>query len=181
MLIYCYFFNEFPFGGGKLMQPKNSSLTTLSNEALCKLRDEIAVILNSRAENLLKEVDLLTGGGGRKGIRGREIRKKVAPKYRGPDGETWTGRGLKPRWLTSALNEGTQLKDFLIAVRNEGSENEHSDRASTGSRKKKMVDDRRLSRHRRAGRRLRRPRLTLSHEGGVSKSVADLRPGSSSK
>jgi DNA-binding protein H-NS len=147
------------------MQPKNSSLTTLSNEALCKLRDEIAVMLNSRAENLLKEVDLLTGGGGRKGI-GRDIRKKAAPKYRGPNGETWTGRGMNPRWLTSALNEGKQLEDFLIAARNEGLENKRSDQTRT--RKEEMVHGRR-TKSAKAGRRLRTP-----HLGGVSPPVQPM-------
>lgn len=148
------------------MQPKNSSLTTLSNEALCKLRDEIAVILNSRAENLLREVDLLTGGGGRKGTEGRGIRKKIAPKYRGPIGETWTGRGMNPRWLTSALNEGKQLKDFLIAPRNEGLENKRSDQTRT--RKEEMVHGR-GTKSAKAGRRLRTP-----HLGGVSPPVQPL-------
>ncbi len=41
--------------------------------------------------------------------------KKVAPKYRGPDGETWSGRGLKPRWLVAALKEGKAAESFLIA------------------------------------------------------------------
>jgi DNA-binding protein H-NS len=40
--------------------------------------------------------------------------KKVEPKYRGPNGETWSGRGAKPRWLTIAISEGKQLHDFLI-------------------------------------------------------------------
>ncbi len=45
------------------------------------------------------------------GITGR----KVAPKYRDPaTGNTWTGRGLKPRWLTAALAEGRTLADFTI-------------------------------------------------------------------
>jgi DNA-binding protein H-NS len=26
----------------------------------------------------------------------------------------WSGRGLKPRWLTIAMSEGKQLDDFLI-------------------------------------------------------------------
>lgn len=109
------------------MQPKISSLTTLSNEALCKLRDEIATLLKSRAEDLKRELDRLTGGAVANGrsANGRDngstaVRKKAAPKYRGPDGETWTGRGMKPRWLTRAMNEGKQLKDFMI-VADEGS------------------------------------------------------------
>ena len=41
--------------------------------------------------------------------------KKVAAKYRDPaTGQTWTGRGLKPKWLTAALASGKQLGDFAI-------------------------------------------------------------------
>ena len=100
-----------------LMLPKKSSLDTLSNQALCKLRDEIAEELKSCAENLQREIDHLVGptssatnehrGGPRKGY-------KVEPKYKGPHGEKWSGRGLKPRWLTIAMSEGRQLEDFLI-------------------------------------------------------------------
>ncbi len=44
------------------MQAKKSSLSTLSNEALCKLRDEIAAMLNSRANDLQRQLNQLTGG-----------------------------------------------------------------------------------------------------------------------
>jgi DNA-binding protein H-NS len=108
------------------MQPKKSSLSTLSNEALCKLRDEIAALLNSRAENLRRKLEQLTGRAvahvGKANGEANESkvqRKKVAPKYRGPDGSTWTGRGMKPRWLTSALEEGKKLQDFLIVASEE--------------------------------------------------------------
>lgn len=41
--------------------------------------------------------------------------KKVAPKYRDPkSGATWTGRGLKPKWLMSALATGSAIDDFAI-------------------------------------------------------------------
>jgi DNA-binding protein H-NS len=103
------------------MQPKQSSLSTLSNEALCKLRDEVAALLNSRAEELQRELEQLTGGAvahdrkaNGKGNQSKAQRKKIAPKYLGPDGGTWTGRGMTPRWLTSALKEGKKLEDFLI-------------------------------------------------------------------
>lgn len=39
---------------------------------------------------------------------------KVPPKYRGPNGETWAGRGAKPRWLTTAMKKGKKLDSFLI-------------------------------------------------------------------
>src|SRR5262245_5273847 len=40
--------------------------------------------------------------------------KKVPPKYRGLSGETWAGRGAKPRWLVAAIKGGRKLDDFLI-------------------------------------------------------------------
>lgn len=40
---------------------------------------------------------------------------KVPPKYRDPDtGATWSGRGLKPRWLEAALAAGRSLSDFAL-------------------------------------------------------------------
>ena len=41
--------------------------------------------------------------------------KKVAPKYRDPGtGATWTGRGLKPKWMAAAVAAGKTLGDFAI-------------------------------------------------------------------
>lgn len=40
---------------------------------------------------------------------------KVAPKYRDKaTGETWSGRGLQPRWLKAALASGKKLADFAV-------------------------------------------------------------------
>jgi DNA-binding protein H-NS len=54
--------------------------------------------------------------GGARVIRGGSTLKgrKVSPKYRGPSGETWAGRGAKPRWLAEAMKGGKKLDDFLI-------------------------------------------------------------------
>lgn len=38
----------------------------------------------------------------------------VAAKYRGPNGESWSGRGLTPRWLTSLLAQGRSKEEFAI-------------------------------------------------------------------
>lgn len=39
----------------------------------------------------------------------------VKPKYRDPaTGATWTGRGLKPKWLVSELQKGRPLSEFTI-------------------------------------------------------------------
>lgn len=40
---------------------------------------------------------------------------KIAPKYRDPQtGQTWSGRGLKPKWLTAAIEGGKTLEDFAL-------------------------------------------------------------------
>jgi hypothetical protein len=62
------------------MQPKRHFLSTLSNDTLCKLRDEVAALLNSRR----RELDRSGAANAPKAQR-----KKNAPKYHdGPDGGT---------------------------------------------------------------------------------------------
>ena len=40
---------------------------------------------------------------------------KVAAKYRNAStGESWSGRGLQPRWLKAALASGRKLSDFAL-------------------------------------------------------------------
>jgi DNA-binding protein H-NS len=40
---------------------------------------------------------------------------KVPAKYRDPaTGSTWSGRGLKPKWLEAALAAGRSLADFTV-------------------------------------------------------------------
>jgi DNA-binding protein H-NS len=42
--------------------------------------------------------------------------RKVEPKYRHPDsGDTWTGRGRQPSWVSNALNSGKTLDQLKIA------------------------------------------------------------------
>lgn len=40
--------------------------------------------------------------------------KPVEPKFRGLNGETWSGRGLSPRWLALLVEQGANRDDFLI-------------------------------------------------------------------
>ena len=40
---------------------------------------------------------------------------KVAVKYRNAaTGDSWTGRGLKPKWLKAALESGAKIESFLV-------------------------------------------------------------------
>lgn len=43
-------------------------------------------------------------------------RLAVEPKYRGPNGETWSGRGLMPKWLSNEVAKGAVKEMFLIAA-----------------------------------------------------------------
>lgn len=41
--------------------------------------------------------------------------RKVAPKYRDPvTNETWSGRGLQPKWLRAALEAGRKIEEFAL-------------------------------------------------------------------
>ena len=40
--------------------------------------------------------------------------KTVAPKFRGQNGEVWSGRGLTPRWLATLLEQGRKKEEFAI-------------------------------------------------------------------
>ena len=58
--------------------------------------------------------DLGGGAAGRKrSVRGAA--KSATVKYRGPNGETWSGgRGRKPRWVQEALKAGKKIEDFAV-------------------------------------------------------------------
>ena len=43
-----------------------------------------------------------------------QIGQTVAPKYCGPNGETWTGRGMAPRWLAALIASGKSKEDFAL-------------------------------------------------------------------
>jgi DNA-binding protein H-NS len=85
---------------------------------LRKRVDEMLLEHRAKIEQQLEKMDrtiAVVGGqrifrGGRSALKGR----KVPPKYRGPSGETWAGRGARPRWLVAAIKDGKKLDHFLI-------------------------------------------------------------------
>lgn len=48
--------------------------------------------------------------------RSKMAGKTVAPKYRGPNGETWSGRGLMPRWLATLVSQGQPKENFAVTI-----------------------------------------------------------------
>jgi DNA-binding protein H-NS len=99
-----------------------SKLSSLSVEALFKLRDEVVAALSKRADALKKELMAIGSDYaevGRIAIYGRKkassLKGRKAPiKYRDKAGNTWAGRGAQPRWLTAAVKAGAKRDDFLV-------------------------------------------------------------------
>ncbi|WP_237180145.1 H-NS family nucleoid-associated regulatory protein [Rhodoplanes sp. Z2-YC6860] len=82
-------------------------------DALFKLRDEIAGALESRAADLRKQLERLTGEKPRSGKAGRPSKtagRKVAPQFRSKQDPSvvWSGRGATPRWMKEEM-KGTKL------------------------------------------------------------------------
>lgn len=76
----------------------------------------IAQVKSLMAEHGLTLADL---GSGKASASGKapsaSAGRKVAPKYRNTaTGETWTGRGLQPKWVQAAVASGKKLEDFAI-------------------------------------------------------------------
>src|SRR5438132_860670 len=94
------------------------NLSTMNVQSLMDLRkriDERLAECRTEMEKQLEEMGRIGGEPARGGRRGSALKgKKVAPKYRSPSGETWAGRGAKPRWVVAAIKEGKKLDDFLI-------------------------------------------------------------------
>ena len=97
---------------------RGASLKSMSVEALIETRKQIDNLLAAKVktakrelEDRLSYLDSLFG----KGRRGApKARRAVAAKYRGPNGETWAGRGMRPRWLTALVNSGHNIEEFAV-------------------------------------------------------------------
>lgn len=114
---------------------KAINLGKLTVDELLALRDRVNAMLAGRVQRERRELERRLkrlqhfGEGedrprrgrppGSKNVKRRGARagRKVPPKYRNPENrsETWTGRGLQPRWLRAALKAGKKLEDFRIA------------------------------------------------------------------
>jgi DNA-binding protein H-NS len=96
------------------------SLSTMDVQSLMDLRKRVDERLLECRTEIEKQLERMgTAIDGTRTVRGRRrissLRgRKVAPKYRSPSGETWAGRGARPRWLVAAIKEGKKLDDFLI-------------------------------------------------------------------
>lgn len=76
--------------------------------------DAIAQVRSLMDEHGLSVKDL---GGETRSSKGKSksTGSKVAAKYQNKSsGESWSGRGLQPRWLKAALASGKKIEDFAV-------------------------------------------------------------------
>ena len=91
-------------------------LKGMNVETLLSLRDQVDKRLQELRSELEKQLAAI--GGAKSKASGKSLKgKKVPPKYRSPSGETWAGRGVKPRWMVEALKKGKKIESFLIKGR----------------------------------------------------------------
>jgi DNA-binding protein H-NS len=93
-----------------------SNLSSMSVNALLKLRDDVGTTLSRRADELKKELSRLGGeiGHTKRGRRASLKGRKVPIKYRDRSGNTWAGRGARPVWLREKIKAGAKLEDFAV-------------------------------------------------------------------
>ena len=92
-----------------------TNLGSMSVEQLLQLRDDVGKELNRKTVVLRSQLARLGGEIASSRGRGGSLRgKKVPPKYRDKAGNTWAGRGARPRWLVAAIKEGKKLEDFAV-------------------------------------------------------------------
>ena len=94
------------------------NLSGMTIEALMELRKRVDEMLVKRRAVIEKQLEWMDRAsavvsGARRGASALKG-KKVPPKYRSPSGETWSGRGARPRWLVAAMKDGKKIEDFLI-------------------------------------------------------------------
>jgi DNA-binding protein H-NS len=77
--------------------------------------DDLRTKVTETAQALGVSVEELFGLRSQNGRRQTKHAKgKQPPKYRGPGGEEWSGRGPAPRWMKPLLVKGKTKADFLI-------------------------------------------------------------------
>jgi DNA-binding protein H-NS len=91
------------------------AVSTMDDADLVAHHARVTEIVASRREQRLAKLQaeaaalgaIVKMPGARKG-------EAVPPKYRGPNGETWAGRGVLPVWLRDLIEEGHTMEEFAV-------------------------------------------------------------------
>ena len=83
-------------------------------EHLEEIKASVLEEFQARLQNLgLSISDVLPQSGGRR-VRA-DAGKPLPVRYRGPNGETWSGRGHPPRWIMRYEDEGREREEFRVS------------------------------------------------------------------
>lgn len=105
------------------------NLERMSFDELCRFRERLLDLIDQKVklarrhlERQIEQLDVLVNGGRRTPgrISGRPhalLGRRIAPRYRGPNGETWAGRGMMPVWLREQIKRGRKVEQFAISNR----------------------------------------------------------------
>ncbi len=88
----------------QLMQQAEAVRLQEKAGVVAEMRDKIA-----RYGITAKELGLATVGG-----RSSSPAVSANARYRGPNGEVWSGKGRRPEWLRRALGAGRRKSDFAV-------------------------------------------------------------------
>jgi DNA-binding protein H-NS len=80
-----------------------------ANEEVDRIRKKNRGAAIAQCQKLIADFDLQ-----RNEIFEPDQRASVKPKYRGPNGETWAGRGNQPKWVQTFVSRGGDLDSLLI-------------------------------------------------------------------
>lgn len=102
-----------------------TSLIDIQNQ-IAKLQQQAEQIKAQEFQNAVQDIkakmaaygitlaDLEAGKGRVRKATGSKTGTPAPIKYRGPNGETWSGRGLMPRWLAAQVAQGKTKESFAV-------------------------------------------------------------------
>lgn len=101
----------------------DKDLAKMNVDELWALHKKVDATLSTRLVDEMNKLQLrlaqINGQADKLGNRVKQRRPypKVYPKYRNPERpfETWSGRGMQPRWVRAQLGSGKRFDDLLIA------------------------------------------------------------------
>lgn len=92
-----------------------SQAQALMEQAENKRKQELASVISEIKSKMTEFGITLEDLGAKGGVRMRgKAKSPVEAKYKGPEGQLWTGRGRRPEWVNQALATGKSIEEFAI-------------------------------------------------------------------
>ena len=92
-------------------------ISSTDDATVSDLQAYIALEVTGRREKIRAELEAKAAAVGatvKWPGKGKAGSGSVPVKYRGPNGETWAGRGMMPNWLKSRVAAGHHIEDYAV-------------------------------------------------------------------